>query len=84
MFVVALISILFLLLFVVGDDDVVGVNCCCEPAKSFGCWCYFFRLVVFHVSLALATTNEIGKQGNHGRVDDDDDEYSSSMMERNR
>ncbi len=35
MFVVALISILFLLLFVVvGDDDVVGVNCCCEPAKS--------------------------------------------------
>jgi len=47
----------------------------------------FFRLVVFHVSLALATTNEIGKQGNHGRVDyddDDDDEYSSRVMERNR
>ncbi len=34
LFVVALISISILLLFVVGDDDVVGVNCCCEPAKS--------------------------------------------------
>ncbi len=32
MFFVALISILFLLLVVV--VGVIGVNCCCEPAKS--------------------------------------------------
>ncbi len=66
---------------------VVGVNCFCEPAKSLVVGVIFSDWLFFHVSLALATTNEIGKQGNHRCFDDDDDdddEYSSSVMERNR